>query len=66
MGSCQFVNIILSLLNMLALFHSIYWAKTAKAFVCSQHISHFPRDTNSYNKDTGFIKFISDSELGFH
>lgn len=66
MGSCQFINISLSLLNMPALFHSIYWARIAKTFVCSQHTSHFPIDTNSYNQDTGFIKFISDSELDFH
>ena len=66
MGSCHFVNIILSLLNMPALFHSIYGAALAKAFVSSQHTSNFPVDTNSYNQDTGFIKFISDSELDFH
>lgn len=65
-GSCQFVNIILSPLNMPALFHSIYWATIARAFVCSQHTSNFPIDTNSYNQDTGFIKFISDFELDFH
>lgn len=65
-GSCQFVNIILFLLNMPALFHFIYGARIAKGFVCSQHTSHFPADTNSYNQDTGFIKFISDSELDFH
>ena len=65
MGSCHFI-IILSFLNMPALFHSIYGAALAKAFVSSQHTSNFPVDTNSYNQDTGFIKFISDSELDFH
>ena len=66
MGPCRFVNIILSLLNTPAQFQSIYGTGLAKAFVCSQHSSNFPVDTNSYNQDTGFIKFISDSELDFH
>lgn len=56
----------LSLLNRPALFHSIHWARIAEAFVCSQHASDFPADTNSYNQYMEFIQFISDSELDFH